>query len=129
MGGAIVASLLSRCPERFRRVIIAGTGDAVLGPDAGIPRRVPRGGRMSGRDLAALAALRNAGRAAVAVDQLSRVTCPVLILSGTADRFAGSARRLAAAIPGAKVVRVPGNHFSAVGLPAFRQAMINFLSS
>jgi pimeloyl-ACP methyl ester carboxylesterase len=129
MGGAIAVSLLARRPARFRRVIIAGAGDGVLGPDARIPRRVPRRGRISGRDLAALGAIRNAERAPVDVAKLAKVTCPVLIIVGRDDRVAGTGRRLAAAIPGATVVRVPGNHFSAVGHPAFRKAMVEFLSS
>jgi pimeloyl-ACP methyl ester carboxylesterase len=129
MGGAIASSLLARCPERFRRVIIAGAGDSVLGADAGIPRRIPRRGRTSGRDFAALAAMRTADRAPIDVGKLSEVTCPVLILVGRDDRIAGTASRLAAAIPGARIVRVPGNHFSAVAHPAFREAMVEFLSS
>jgi pimeloyl-ACP methyl ester carboxylesterase len=129
MGGAIAASLLARRPERFRRVIIAGAGDGVLGADAGIPRRVPRRGRISGRDLAALGAIRNAERAPIDAAKLAEVTCPVLILAGRDDRIAGAARRLAAAIPGAAVIRVPGDHFSAVGHPAFRKAMVEFLSA
>jgi pimeloyl-ACP methyl ester carboxylesterase len=130
MGGAIVASLLARRPDRFRRVIIAGAGDAVLGADAGVPRVVPRArGRASGRELAALTALRNAERAGISVAQLAGVTCPVMILVGSADRVAGASHRLAAAIPGARVVKVPGNHFSAVGHPAFRRAIVDFLSS
>jgi pimeloyl-ACP methyl ester carboxylesterase len=129
MGGAIAASLLCRSPDRLRRVIIAGIGDSVFGPDAGIPRVIPRRGRLSGRGLAALAALRNAERTPIDVERLSEVTCPVLILTGSGDRVAGSSRRLAATMRGAKSVRVPGNHFTAVAHPAFRQAMIEFLTS
>jgi pimeloyl-ACP methyl ester carboxylesterase len=129
MGGAIAASLLARRPERLRRVIIAGAGDSVLGVDAGIPRRIPMRGRISGSGFAALAAIRNAERAPIHADKLAEVTCPVMILVGSGDRVAGAARRLAAAIPRATIVRVPGNHFSAVAHPAFRQAMIEFLSS
>jgi pimeloyl-ACP methyl ester carboxylesterase len=129
MGGAIAASLLVHRPERFRRVVIAGAGDGVLGADAGIPRRIPPRGRISGRDFAALAAIRTAERAPIDASRLEGVTSPVLILIGRDDRIAGGARRLAAAISGSKVVRVPGNHFSAVGQPAFREAIVQFLSS
>ncbi len=129
MGGAIAASLLTRCPDRFRRVILAGIGDAVFGADGGIPRVIPRGrARLSGQAFAALAAMRNAERAPIEVRKLSEASCPVLILVGSADRVAGSHRRLTAALRGAKIVRVPGNHFSAVGNPAFRRAMVDFLS-
>jgi pimeloyl-ACP methyl ester carboxylesterase len=84
---------------------------------------------MSGRNVTTMAAVRHADRAPIDVGALARVTCPVLILNGNGDRIAGSARRLAAAIPGARIARVTGNHFSAVGHPAFRAAMIEFLSS
>jgi pimeloyl-ACP methyl ester carboxylesterase len=129
MGGAIAASLLARRAGRFRRVVIAGAGDSIFGEDAGIPRRVPRAGRQSGRDVAALAALRAAERTPIDVAALSGVTCSVLILNGSADRIAGPATRLQAAIPGALVKRVPGTHFSAVAHPAFHEAVVEFLSS
>jgi len=129
MGGAIVTSLVARRPERFRRVIIAGSGDAVFGPDAGIPRRIPQVRRMSGEQFAALAALRSAERASIDVDNLAATTCAVLILVGSADRVAGTARRLLATIRDAKLVRVPGNHFSVIARPEFRRAMVEFLSS
>jgi pimeloyl-ACP methyl ester carboxylesterase len=128
MGGAIAVSLLTRYARRFRRVIVAGAGDSVLGADAGIPRVIPRR-RVSGDAFAALAAMRNAERAPIDVENLAEVTCPVLILNGSGDRVAGAARRLAAAIQGARVVRVPGNHFSAVAHPAFRNAIVEFLSA
>jgi pimeloyl-ACP methyl ester carboxylesterase len=129
MGGAIAVSLLARRPERFRRVIIAGAGDGVLGEDAGIPRRIPARGRISGSGFAALAAIRSAERAPIDQGKLAEVRCPVMILIGSGDRVAGAGRRLAAAIPGATIVRVPGNHFSAVGHPAFRRAIVEFLSA
>jgi pimeloyl-ACP methyl ester carboxylesterase len=130
MGGAIATSLLTRFPDRFRRVIIAGVGDSVLGADWGIPRVSPRGRtRVSGRDFVVLSAMRNAQRARIDVEKLALVMCPVLILVGSGDRVAGATSRLAVTIRGAKTVRVPGTHFSAVAQPAFRKAIVAFLSS
>jgi pimeloyl-ACP methyl ester carboxylesterase len=130
MGAALALSLLTRCPERFRRVILAGIGDSALAADWGIPRLMPRGmPRRFARDVSAISAARAAERTPIDAGMLSSVTCPVLILTGIGDRIAGTHRSLAAAIPGATVVRVPGNHFSVVGHPAFRQAMVDFLSS
>lgn len=130
MGGAIATSLLTRCPARLRRVVIAGVGDSVLGAGWGIPRGSPRGRtRISGRDFAVTSAIRNAERVAIDVEKLIGAMCPVLILVGSGDRVAGSPSRLAVSIRGSKMVRVPGTHFSAVAHPTFRQAIVEFLSS
>jgi hypothetical protein len=40
----------------------------------------------------------------------------------------GSADKLAATIPGAKYVKTPGDHLTAVVHPAFRQALLAFLA-
>jgi pimeloyl-ACP methyl ester carboxylesterase len=147
MGGVIAASLLARRPERFRRVVIAGVGDWVLraGNDTGRPRGSrgrrsgpPRGmirrwllqgmARRSGNDPDALAAMRRAERAGLDVQKLADVHCPVLILVGRHDRGAGSPDQLAAAIPGAQLVMVPGGHVTAVVDPAFKRAIVDFLT-
>ena len=147
MGGVIVVSLLARRPERFRRVVIAGVGDWVLraGTDTGplIRSRRRRSGRLrgmirkwllqrvarySGNDPHALAAMRRAERAGLDVEKLAGVRCPVLILVGREDRGAGSPDKLAAAIPGAQVVIVPGSHITTVVDPAFKRAIVDFLT-
>jgi non-heme chloroperoxidase len=42
---------------------------------------------------------------------------PTLAVAGADDRLAGSPHELAAMIPGAQAVVVPGNHLTAVGKP------------
>ena len=84
--------------------------------------------RVSGNDPDALAAMRSAERAELDVQKLADVRCPVLILVGREDRGVGSPDKLAAAIPGAQVVIVPGSHITAVVDPAFKRTIVDFLT-
>ncbi|HEY7801925.1 MAG TPA: alpha/beta hydrolase [Dehalococcoidia bacterium] len=150
MGGGIAASLLVRHPERFRSVILAGVGDGIV---LGVrPRarseaianamQAPAGTRVedetarnfrtfaerSGNDLEALAAIQRARRGGNGPSRIGEVTLPVMVLIGEHDTLVGSGDKLAAAIPGAKLVKVPGDHLTAVGQPQFRQAIVDFLA-
>ncbi|MEV4316861.1 alpha/beta hydrolase [Actinocrispum sp. NPDC049592] len=58
------------------------------------------------------------------VSELSQVRTPVLVAAGDAD-VSGSG--LADALPNARFVEVPGNHFTVMGSPALAAAMIDFL--
>ncbi len=151
MGGFIAASLLVRYPRRFRSVVLSGVGDGLLGE--GRPRaqsesiaralEADDGGRsenatarafrafaeQSGNDLLALAAIQRSSRGGFNPAKLSEAACPVLVLIGEGDTLVGPADRLAAAIPGAKLVRVPGDHITAVAAPELRQALVDFLAS
>jgi pimeloyl-ACP methyl ester carboxylesterase len=60
--------------------------------------------------------------------KLADVTLPVLVLMGEDDTLVGSADKLAAAIPGARLVKVPGNHLTAVIAPALKTAVLGFLA-
>jgi pimeloyl-ACP methyl ester carboxylesterase len=59
--------------------------------------------------------------------KLRDVKLPVMVLLGEADTLVGSADQLAAAIPGAKFVKVPGNHLTAVIAPELKRALVQFL--
>lgn len=61
---------------------------------------------------------------------LAQVDIPVLIVNGDDDQpYVRSDERLVAAIPGARLVRIPGaDHGSAVANPRFRDAVLGFLS-
>lgn len=144
MGGMIATSLLTRRPERFRRVIISGVGNWILRARADQESRRPRrrgpiraavGGwlmrriaRRMGNDPEALAAIAKAPRDPLDTTKLASVTSPVLLLVGRNDRGAGTPERLAAAIPGARIEKVPGTHITAVIDPAFRRAIVEFLA-
>ena len=56
------------------------------------------------------------------------VKVPVLVLIGEGDTLAGKGDALAARIPEAKVVYVPGDHLSAVG-PKLAAAAAEFLAT
>ncbi len=149
MGGFIAASLLVRHPERFDRVILAGVGDALVtggrgrrGGEAiasaleastrsGITDARARAFRsfaeQQGNDMAALAAIQRSTRE-FDRGKLAEVRNPVMVLIGEGDVLVGPADQLAAAIPGAKLVKVPGDHLTAVAKPEFKQAVIAFLA-
>ena len=58
---------------------------------------------------------------------LSQLTTPVLVAVGELDQ--PSADQLAAALPNARLARVPGDHFSALAGPEFANAVTDFLAS
>ena len=51
-----------------------------------------------------------------------------MVLIGEGDTLVGSADKLTAAIPRAKLVKVPGDHLSAVGAPELKVAVLGFLA-
>ncbi len=55
-------------------------------------------------------------------------TVPTLFVSGTEDQMSHGIEALVAAIPGATLDRVPGDHFAALGSPAFREAAVAFVT-
>ena len=60
-------------------------------------------------------------------DELAAFTMPTLIVCGEEDRDNGSAPALAAALPRATLVEIPGNHISAVARPGIGDAIAAFL--
>jgi pimeloyl-ACP methyl ester carboxylesterase len=151
MGALIASSLLIRKPERFRSVILSGIGDGLIaggGPsrergeaiakaleatDAkSVPTLTAQAFRVfaerSGNDLAALAAMQRSSRDRIDIKELGQTRMPVLVLIGEADTLVGPADRLAAMIPGAKLVKVPGDHLTAPLQPQFRHAVVHFLA-
>jgi len=149
MGGGIAASLLVRHPNRFRTVILGGVGDAVLSggrgragsdaiakgleaPDAGsVTDAVARSFRVfaesSGNDLLALAAIQRSTRGGFDPARLGVAICPVMVIVGEQDTLIGSADTLAATIPGAWYVKVPGDHITALNGPVYRNEVVAFL--
>ncbi|MFJ6674755.1 alpha/beta fold hydrolase [Actinosynnema sp. NPDC091369] len=79
----------------------------------------------TGADFPSLAAqARAAHRAGV---DLAAITAPALVIAGDEDPLAERPHVLAEAIPGARVRVVAGDHGTAVGSPAFRAAVVEFL--
>jgi pimeloyl-ACP methyl ester carboxylesterase len=54
---------------------------------------------------------------------------PVLVAVGTTDQVAGNAHELAALIPGARALDIPGrDHMLAVGDKVYKAGVIDFLN-
>jgi pimeloyl-ACP methyl ester carboxylesterase len=61
------------------------------------------------------------------MDWLSAFTMPTLVVCGADDDDNGSAEELAAALPDARFIEVPGTHMSSVTRPELGEAIANFL--
>jgi pimeloyl-ACP methyl ester carboxylesterase len=149
MGGGIAASLLTRFPQRFRTVILGGVGDSLLTGERGragseaiaqaleaedgksITDPVARAFRdfaeRGGNDLRALAAIQRSDREGFDLAKLREAICPVMLIVGEKDTLVGSADQLVATIPGARYVKVPGDHITAFNDPAYRNEVVAFL--
>jgi pimeloyl-ACP methyl ester carboxylesterase len=62
-------------------------------------------------------------------DTLAALPTPTLIVCGEDDRDNGAAPELAATMRHATYVEIPGNHMSAVTMPAFGAAIADFLAA
>ncbi len=146
MGARISAFLAMAHPERVRSVVfgglgsnmvrgVAGTGpvaaaleadsiDDVTNPTARTFRAFAEQTRS---DLKALAACIRSARAQITADALGKIACPVLVVVGERDVIGGSADDLAAMIPGARGITLPGlDHMKAVGDKGFKRAVQEF---
>jgi pimeloyl-ACP methyl ester carboxylesterase len=61
-------------------------------------------------------------------DWISAFTMPTMVLCGADDEDNGSAPKLAAALPDATYVEVPGTHMSSVTQPELGDALVRFLA-
>lgn len=149
--GAIVALIAAGRDRRVRRLVAGGVGagvvelggvdtrvipndaliDALLADDPAVIAD-PRAAEFRavadavGADRRALAAQARAVHAEPI--PLDRITAPTLVLAGASDPLADRPEVLAAAIPGAELRRVAGDHMAAVGDPAFAPAIVEFLA-
>ncbi|CAL9570853.1 2-succinyl-6-hydroxy-2,4-cyclohexadiene-1-carboxylate synthase [Nocardiopsis dassonvillei] len=138
MGSRLAWELALTRPERVRRLVLGGFGpvNAFDGTDLSAPgegttpfdavfRTVAA---LPGNDPAALAACAR-GQAARPFSPQPPVTVPTLLVTGAKDEIATGAAELAATVEGAHV-EVPGrDHLNAVSSRAFKQAVLDFLTS
>ncbi|MGH3264630.1 MAG: alpha/beta fold hydrolase, partial [Trebonia sp.] len=64
---------------------------------------------------------------ATPADALREVPTPVLVVVGDTDSRGASAGELAALLPNGRLVRVPGDHGTALVAPEFTHAVVSFL--
>ena len=147
MGARITAHLALANPERVRSALLGGLGihlvegvglplgiaDAMDAPDLAsltdpMQRMFRAFAEQTGSDLKALAACIRGSRQTLTPAQVGRIAVPTLVSVGTRDAVAGDGHKLAALIPGAKAVDIPGrDHNLAVGDRVHKEAVLAFL--
>jgi pimeloyl-ACP methyl ester carboxylesterase len=148
MGARITAFLAAKHPMRVRAAVLGGLGIKLV-DGVGLPETIadaleapsladvtdPTGrtfrsfAQQTKSDLRALAACIRGSRQVLSREQTAALGVPVLVAVGTNDDVAGSAEALAALIPGARALDIPGrDHMLAVGDKVFKQGVLDFLN-
>ena len=149
MGARVAAYLAVDHPGCVRSLILGGLGIKLV-DGVGLPETIaaaleapaladvsdPTGRKFRSfaeqtkSDLKALAACMRGTRQTLSREQVAAIARPVLIAVGTEDDVAGSAQELAALIPGAKALDIPGrDHMLSVGDRTFKRAVLAFLQN
>jgi pimeloyl-ACP methyl ester carboxylesterase len=148
MGARIAGYVASHFQSRVRSAIIAGIGIRLIQPGsnsdkiasaleasdvAAIKEPLSLSFRLFAEstksDLRALAACMRSRTRTITREDAVSIRAPVLVATGTTDDIAGSGPELAALIPGAKNLDVPGrDHMRTVGDPVFKQGVLDFLA-
>ncbi len=147
MGARTVAFVALAHPSRVRCLVIGGLGIRLVG-GVGLPETIaealeapsitqvtdPQGyafrafAQQTKSDLKALAACIRGSRQTLSRDEAARIAAPTLIAVGTKDPIAGSAHELAALMPNAVALDIPGrDHMLAVGDKVFKAGVLAFL--
>jgi pimeloyl-ACP methyl ester carboxylesterase len=148
MGARIASFLALSQPSRVRSLILGGLGDRLV-RDGGLPetiaeameapsldslvdptQRLFRGfADKNNSDRAALAACVRGARQSLTTNAVATIAAPTLIAVGTRDDIAGDPRKLAALMPNAQALDIPGrDHNLAVGDKVFKAAALDFLA-
>ena len=147
MGARITAFVALTHPALVRSAILGGLGYRLV-EGYGLPETVadalevptlaeitdPQGyafrdfAERTRSDRRALAACIRGSRQVLTREQAASIQTPVLIAVGTKDTVAGSADELAAVLPNARALHLPGrDHMLAVGDKAFKAGVLEFL--
>ena len=149
MGARIGAFLTLKHPQRVRALVLGGLGihlvegvglpegiaDALLAPSLDnvtdpIGRAFRAFAEQTRSDRNALAGCIRGSRQILSRAEVGSIRGPTLVAVGTKDDVAGSAQELAALIPGAKALDIPGrDHMLAVGDKVFKQGVLEFLQA
>jgi pimeloyl-ACP methyl ester carboxylesterase len=149
LGSRMSAIVAGSQPERLRSAIFGGIGIGAIeggGPGENVARALEADtieevtdpvGRtfrafadQTKSDRRALAACIRGSRQVITRGQAASIETPTLIAVGTNDPIAGSAEGLAAVLPHAKALPIPGrDHMLAVGDKVFKAGVLEFLTA
>jgi pimeloyl-ACP methyl ester carboxylesterase len=148
MGARITAFLALSHPGRVRSAVLGGLGVRLI-EGVGLPDTIadaleaPSLGdvtdptaymfrafaELTKSDLPALAACLRGSRQTLGRAEVGRIAVPLMVAVGSEDPIAGSPQELAALVPGAQAVTIPGrDHMLAVGDRLFKSAVLEFLA-
>jgi pimeloyl-ACP methyl ester carboxylesterase len=148
MGARIAAVLALADPQRARSVVLGGVGIRAV-ESGGVPETIADAleapaladvtdptahqfrsfAEQTRSDLRALAACLRGSRQTLSRAEVGRISAPVLVAVGSKDPIAGSPEELAALIPGAQALPIPGrDHMLAVGDKTFKAGVLEFLN-
>jgi pimeloyl-ACP methyl ester carboxylesterase len=148
LGAKLALEMMLRIPQRIGRAVLGGIGDnafapeavasaaiaaLISGPTAAMPapvREFLQEWNPARNDaLAVVAVLRRPANPVFTADRLRQITAPLLIVNGGDDPVGQRCGALAAALPQAQVVSIPGvGHFGLPRHPLFRQQALAFLA-
>jgi pimeloyl-ACP methyl ester carboxylesterase len=148
MGARITAYLAFQHPARVRSAMLGGIGiklvdgiglpigiaDAMEAPSLEaltdpMQRMFRAFAEQTKSDLKALAACIRGSRQVLSREDVAQIRAPALIAVGTKDTVAGSAQELAALMPNARALDIPGrDHNLAVGDRTHKEGVLAFLA-
>jgi pimeloyl-ACP methyl ester carboxylesterase len=147
MGARLALAAALQAPERVSLLILGGVGDKLFEPrpggnpmaeamEAADPQSISdpmlgsfrRFADEQGEDRLALAALTRAQDEPFIREDVSKLAVETLVVAGVHDDLAGDPKRLAAPIPAARAVSLPGcDHFSTIPHALFKACVFDFL--